>query len=192
MRGQSSKFGIEHIDSKMNIALCQINPTVGDFYGNRDKIISYYRKAVDRGGKLIVFPELVISGYPPQDLLWESGFVERNLEVLDEIAQQTTIPAIIGYVRKNEENLLNSAAVCMDGKVVYYCDKILLPTYDIFDEYRYFSPGESPGVFDIKMDGKDRRIGIQICEDLWDHDYECKVTDLQKKKGAQIIINISY
>ena len=78
MRGQSSKFGIEHIDSKMIIALCQINPTVGDFYGNRDKIISYYRKAVDSGGKLIVFPELVISGYPPQDLLWESGFVERN------------------------------------------------------------------------------------------------------------------
>ena len=81
----------------MKIAICQINPTMGDFPGNRDKILSFYREAVEKGADLIVFPEMVITGYPPQDLLLESDFVQENVEILEEISKQVTVPAILGF-----------------------------------------------------------------------------------------------
>ena len=175
----------------MKIAICQINPTMGDFPGNRDKILSFYRKAVEKGADLIVFPEMVITGYPPQDLLLERDFVQENVEILEDISNQVTVPAILGYIREEKSALYNSGAVCANGTVIYTYDKILLPTYDIFDEDRYFTPGKTQGVFELELNGKRRKIGIQICEDLWDHDYECKVTNLQKRAGAEVIINIS-
>ena len=175
----------------MKIAICQINPTMGDFPGNRDKILSFYRKAVEKGADLIVFPEMVITGYPPQDLLLERDFVQENVEILEDISNQVTVPAILGCIREEQSALYNSGAVCANGAVVYTYDKILLPTYDIFDEDRYFTPGKTQGVFELELNGKRRKIGIQICEDLWDHDYECKVTNLQKGEGAEVIINIS-
>ena len=175
----------------MKIAICQINPTMGDFPGNRDKILSFYREAVEKGADLIVFPEMVITGYPPQDLLLERDFVQENVEILEDISNQVTVPAILGYIREEKSALYNSGAVCANGAVVYTYDKILLPTYDIFDEDRYFTPGKTQGVFELELNGKRRKIGIQICEDLWDHDYECKVTNLQKRAGAEVIINIS-
>ena len=175
----------------MKIAICQINPTMGDFPGNRDKILSFYREAVKKGADLIVFPEMVITGYPPQDLLLERDFVQENVEILEDISNQVTVPAILGYIREEKSALYNSGAVCANGAVIYTYDKILLPTYDIFDEDRYFTPGKTQGVFELELNGKRRKIGVQICEDLWDHDYECKVTNLQKKAGAEVIINIS-
>ena len=175
----------------MKIAICQINPTMGDFPGNRDKILSFYREAVEKGADLIVFPEMVITGYPPQDLLLERDFVQENVEILEDISNQVTVPAILGYIREEKSALYNSGAVCENGTVIYTYDKILLPTYDIFDEDRYFTPGKTQGVFELELNGKRRKIGIQICEDLWDHDYECKVTNLQKRAGAEVIINIS-
>ncbi len=175
----------------MKIAICQINPTMGDFPGNRDKILSFYREAVEKGADLIVFPEMVITGYPPQDLLLERDFVQENVEILEDISNQVTVPAILGYIREEKSALYNSGAVCANGTVIYTYDKILLPTYDIFDEDRYFTPGKTQGVFELELNGKRRKIGIQICEDLWDHDYECKVTNLQKRAGAEVIINIS-
>ena len=175
----------------MKIAICQINPTMGDFPGNRDKILSFYREAVKKGADLIVFPEMVITGYPPQDLLLERDFVQENVEILEDISNQVTVPAILGYIREEKSALYNSGAVCANGTVIYTYDKILLPTYDIFDEDRYFTPGKTQGVFELELNGKRRKIGIQICEDLWDHDYECKVTTLQKRAGAEVIINIS-
>ena len=175
----------------MKIAICQINPTMGDFPGNRDKILSFYREAVKKGADLIVFPEMVITGYPPQDLLLERDFVQENVEILEDISNQVTVPAILGYIREEKSALYNSGAVCANGTVIYTYDKILLPTYDIFDEDRYFTPGKTQGVFELELNGKRRKIGIQICEDLWDHDYECKVTNLQKRAGAEVIINIS-
>ncbi len=175
----------------MKIAICQINPTMGDFPGNKDKILSFYREAVEKGADLIVFPEMVITGYPPQDLLLERDFVQKNVEILEDISNQVTVPAVLGCIRKVKSALYNSGAVCANGAVVYTYDKILLPTYDIFDEYRYFTPGKTQGVFELELNGKRRKIGIQICEDLWDHDYECKVTNLQKREGAEVIINIS-
>ena len=87
--------------------------------------------------------------------------------------------------------IYNSAAICFDGKPQEYCDKMLLPTYDVFDEKRFFHPGQSPKVFKIPISGGSRKIGVQICEDLWDDDYNCKVSAIQKEMGAELIINIS-
>ena len=110
----------------MKIALCQINPTVGAFNHNRDIILKYYQQSIDINADIVVFPELVITGYPPQDLLWEDGFIDRNLSVLNEIAAQSSLPIIIGFVRKENGRLFNSAAVCYDEKLQTTTDIILL------------------------------------------------------------------
>ena len=98
---------------------------------------------------------------------------------------------IVGYVRSEKDKLFNSAALCEKGKIIDSYDKILLPTYDVFDEHRYFTPGLKPVVWPINVDGKIINLGIQICEDLWDLNYSTKVTKEQKKNGADLIINIS-
>ena len=175
----------------MKIALCQVNPIVGAFDHNRDLILKYYQGCIEKNADVVVFPELIITGYPPQDLLWEDGFVDQNLSGLDEIASASTLPMIIGFVRKENGKLFNSAAVCFNGKLQSTTDKILLPTYDVFDEDRYFTSGEEPKVIPVPVQGKEINLGIQICEDLWDHDYDCKVSQIQKEKGADILINIS-
>ncbi len=175
----------------MKIALCQINTSVGAFNSNRDKILNYYSKAIKLNADIVVYPELTMTGYPPQDLLLENGFVDDNLGTLKEIASKATIPIILGFVRKENGRLYNSAALCQNGKIVYTYDKILLPTYDVFDEDRYFENGNNPGIWDIEIDSKKVKIGIQICEDLWDNAYNTKVSTIQKEKGAELIINIS-
>ena len=175
----------------MKIVLCQINTTVGDLDFNKEKILSYYSNSINLNADIVVFPELTITGYPPQDLLLENGFVDDNLIVLKEIASQSTIPMIIGFVRKENDRLYNSAALCQDGKIKETYDKILLPTYDVFDEDRYFENGKNPGIWEILIDGKKVKLGIQICEDLWDREYDTKVSKLQKDNGADLIINIS-
>jgi NAD+ synthase (glutamine-hydrolysing) len=175
----------------MKIALCQINTTVGAFNFNKKNILNYYSKAIEQNANIVVFPELTITGYPPQDLLLENGFVDDNLVTLKEIASQSTIPIIIGFVRKENGRLYNSAALCQDGKIKNTYDKILLPTYDVFDEDRYFENGKIPGIWELKLNDEKVRLGIQICEDLWDREYDTKVSKLQKEKGADLIINIS-
>ena len=175
----------------MKIALCQINTTVGALDYNKEKILRYYSKSINLNPEIVVFPELTVTGYPPQDLLLENGFVDDNLVALNEIAMQSTIPIIIGFVRKENGRLYNSAALCQDGNIVNTYDKMLLPTYDVFDEDRYFENGNNPGVWDVVIDNNKIMIGIQICEDLWDNEYDTKVSKLQKDNGAEIIINIS-
>ncbi len=175
----------------MNIALCQINPTVGALKANQEKILDFYHRAVDQGAELVVFPELSITGYPPQDLLYQTGFVQRNIQVLLQIASQSVVPLIVGYVRRQEGKLFNAAAVCRDGSLYYSYDKQLLPTYDVFDEDRYFQSGEIPGIVDLNIQGQTYRAGIQICEDLWDEDYHLDLASPLKAKGAQFIVNIS-
>ncbi len=175
----------------MKIALCQVNPTVGAFEKNKKLILKYYNQCIELNADIVVFPELMITGYPPQDLLWEGGFIDQNLSLLNKISAVSSIPIIIGFVRRKHGKLFNAAAVCYNGKVQTTIDKILLPTYDVFDEDRYFTSGENPKVTFIPIQGKVVNVGIQICEDLWDHDYECKVSQIQKKNGADILINIS-
>ncbi len=175
----------------MKIALCQINVIVGGFQHNKDKILSFYQKALDHGADLVVFPELTITGYLPQDLLWETGFIEKSQTILNEIAEASSIPLIVGGVRQDGIKLFNSAFLCRDGFLEKTYDKMLLPTYDVFDEDRYFTPGSTPGIWAIQTHSETITIGVEICEDLWDDDYPTKVSQLLANNGAEIIINLS-
>ena len=175
----------------MNLSICQINPSLGDFKRNKEKIIKYIFKSKDLNADIIIFPELAICGYPPLDLIWEDGFIMENDLVLNAVANVSTVPIIIGCIRAEKNSIYNSAAICFDGKLQKYCDKILLPNYDVFDEKRFFHSGQTPKVFKIPINDRSRKIGIQICEDMWDDDYNCKVSNLQKEMGAELIINIS-
>lgn len=152
----------------MQISLAQINPIVGDLEGNREKILRAIREAEAREDDLIVFPELSLTGYPPEDLLLYPYFIEKTAFYLETIAREVrSISAVVGFPRKNseggEKSLFNSAALIQNGKIVGYYDKILLPTYDVFDERRYFQPGKHVPIWEIK--GK--KVAITICEDIW-------------------------
>jgi len=184
---------------KMKIALAQINPTIGDFEGNTDKIISLAQKAKNCSCDLVIFSELVISGYPPLDLLEKKDFVESNLVHLQKlITSINEIGVICGFVDKNPDTggkpLFNSAVLFEDGKIIHKAYKSLLPVYDVFDESRYFEPGKEC----ISFPYKGQRIGLTVCEDIWnDKDYFVEqhyprdpVEELMKD-GANILINIS-
>src|SRR5688572_32867019 len=130
----------------MRLGFAQLNPTVGDFAANARKILAAYRKLVDGGARIVLTPELALTGYPPQDLLFKNGFVERNLATLAEIDTQVgDVPLLVGYVDFNSGTgrpFRNAAAVLQKGKPIHKVFKSLLPTYDVFDESRYFEPGE--------------------------------------------------
>jgi NAD+ synthase (glutamine-hydrolysing) len=154
----------------MRLGLAQINTTVGDFAGNRRHILEAYAALVGRGAELVVFPELVTCGYPPRDLLFKRSFVPDVEESLRAIAAAVgDVPALVGTVESNSSGsgrpFYNSAAFCHRGKVVSVARKCLLPTYDVFDEDRYFEPAAQTTV--ITHAGK--RIGVTICEDIWTH-----------------------
>lgn len=172
----------------MKIALAQINTIIGDLEGNTRKIKEFINKAKEKNADIIVFPEMTITGYPTLDLWFKKSLVKKNKEKLNEIADYSRgIYSIIGFEDEKDNKLFNAVAIVKDGKLLFIQHKSLLPTYDVFDEARYFKPAESIGIFEIK--GK--KIGIQICEDLWDDDYKIKVTKTQKELGAEFIINIS-
>lgn len=154
----------------MRIGLAQLNTIVGDLPGNRRKIIEAYTSLVAQGAELVVFPELIVCGYPPRDLLFKRQFVPDVQESLREIAAAVgEVPALIGTVEVNSTGsgrpAYNSAAFCHRGKAITMAHKCLLPTYDVFDEDRYFEPAAQPTV----IEHQGRRIGITICEDLWTH-----------------------
>ena len=152
----------------MKIALAQIDTTIGDFAGNVELIVKYAECARERGADLVVFPELALCGYPPRDLVEKPGFIERSESELIRLARQLPpIPALVGYVRRSRANqgkpVANAAAWLEGGKVVADYAKILLPFYDVFDESRYFEPGSRVSVHDFGG----FRVGITICEDIW-------------------------
>lgn len=154
----------------MNLVLCQIDTKVGDFYGNIQKILDYVKeKPKDSRIEMYIFPELTIPGYPLLDLVDNTYFVSEQLQAFQYFLEQTkeiNSPIVVGYIEKNigpGRRHFNSAAVCYKGQIIYNYRKRLLPTYDIFDESRYFEPGNKPGVFQFRS----VRIGIVICEDLW-------------------------
>ena len=175
----------------MKISLCQINPTVGAIDRNVDLIMKWYQKAVAAGAELTVFPELVLVGYPPQDLLLRRRFINKAEMALKSIAEKTTVPMIIGNPLRENGELYNCAFVCSNGEITGHYKKRLLPTYDVFDEDRYFTSGESMEVIEVRFGDSLVKIGMQICEDLWDEDYACNLAKSLKEKGAECIVNIS-
>ncbi len=183
----------------MKICLAQINPTIGAFKQNTVKICKFISAAKKKRADLVVFPELSIVGYPPKDLLGLSEFVDSNLEALEEVKNNVTgITAIVGFVDTNlssrGKSLYNAAAYIKNRKTVSIHYKSLLPTYDVFDEDRYFEPTDDISI--VKISG--RKFGISICEDAWGADevwpgkihhknpLECMI-----RQGAEIILNIS-
>lgn len=183
----------------MKIACLQLNPIVGDFAGNLSKLKTFYAKAVAKGAELVLAPELYLVGYPPRDLLAQADFLRANDRANLEVASLAgDIPLIIGIVSRNTTGkgkaLFNSAAVYQAGRLIHCSSKSLLPTYDVFDEYRYFEPATENKIWVWK--GK--RIGLTICEDIWnDEDFwpeqlyrRDPVKDLVAQ-GCDLLLNLS-
>jgi len=182
----------------MKIALAQFNPTVGDFEGNSARILELTWQAQSRGADIAVFSELCLCGYPPQDLIERPAFIQRNREALARLAQSVPIPSLVGYVGKAQDEtgkpVANSAALIGQGKVLFEQRKMLLPTYDVFDETRYFQPAHTQHAFLLGAE----TLGITICEDIWnDKNFWTQllyardpVTELVGK-GSSIVLNIS-
>jgi len=169
----------------LRVGMAQINCTVGDLGGNTKKIIQYLDKARKIGVELICFPELAITGYPPEDLLLKPQFIEDNLKALKKIIQKTVgLTAVVGFVDKNGE-VFNAAAIIHNKKLVDVYYKSNLPNYGVFDEYRYFQPGEKPSVYQVG----DFVFGVNICEDIWYPEGPAKVQALIGE--AELIVNIN-
>jgi NAD+ synthase (glutamine-hydrolysing) len=168
------------------VALAQINPTVGDLGGNTDLVLDYLARARTAGADLVAFPELALTGYPPEDLLLKPHFVRDNLEALDRvIAASQGLIVVVGYVDTDSSDIYNAAAVIAGGKLVDSYHKNFLPNYGVFDEERYFQRGTRCPVFSLGR----ARIGLNICEDIW---YPGGPTKMQALVGdAHLIINIS-
>lgn len=176
------------------IGIAQINTTVGDISGNVEKIKSNIIKAQKQGIDLLVFPEMAITGYPIRDLIFRSQLLQQVTRGIEEIALVSqNIIVIVGTITPADKEkypltpFYNTAAVLRDGQIKALINKRLLPNYDIFDERRYFAPGEDykPCVF------KGVSVGIEVCEDLWDETYPIKVSQLLKQNGAKFLININ-
>jgi len=182
----------------MKVGIAQINTTVGDFPGNSAAILAAYRSLVTDGAQLVLTPELSIPGYPPQDLIFAGEFVDRNLAALAAVHTEVgEVPLVVGFIDRNTTGhgkpFHNAAAILVRGKAPAIIHKRLLPTYDVFDEARYFEPGSSSAP--IEHGG--RRIGITICEDLWAPEYlpgplyrVDPPADLVAA-GAEILLNLS-
>ena len=168
----------------LRIALAQINPTVGDLEGNVAKIVGYIKKAQKAGAGVVAFPELAITGYPPEDLLLKTRFIDDNLAALKKVRRNVgDIIAIVGFVDRKDD-IYNAAAVLFDKKIIDIYHKKYLPNYGVFDEYRYFQAGDRCPIYGIG----DTWIGINICEDIW---YPEGPARTQSLAGAEVIININ-
>jgi NAD+ synthase (glutamine-hydrolysing) len=168
----------------LRVALAQINPTVGDIDANAGKIAERIAEAREQGAALVVFPELALSGYPPEDLLLKTSFLDRAASALGELAAQTRgIVALVGFPERAED-VYNAAAVLADGEVAAVYRKMYLPNYGVFDEQRYFQSGAEAGIFELNG----IPIGLSICEDIWEPGPPAMTEALA---GAQVIVNLS-
>lgn len=181
----------------MKIGFAQINTTVGDLSGNCDLILRAYERLAAAGAELVLTPELSITGYPPQDLVFKSRFVPENLAILEKLHSRVGKAALlVGFVDRNEgrgKPFRNAAALLEQGKPVRKTYKSLLPTYDVFDEDRYFEPAGRVEPFEVHG----QKIGVTICEDIWTEHYlprplyDCEPVRSLVEQGAEIIVNLS-
>ena len=175
----------------MKVALAQINTTVGALKENTDKAIQYIDKAGDDGADIVLLPETTIPGYMTLDLLFNDKFISDNLKELDRlISECQNIVVIVGFVEKLDNSLYNTAGVIQDGKLLGKVHKIRLPTYDVFDEDRYYTSGVNSDPVKVKIEGKTVNLGIQICEDMWDRSAK-NVTTVLASNNSDILLNIS-
>src|ERR1700704_4725000 len=200
--GKRARLGLRSpslYTKRVKIALGQINPTVGDFSGNAAKIVDFARRAKAAGAGMILFPELSVCGYPPRDLVERPSFVTRNRETVERIAAETPgIAVICGLVTPADsdtgKSAMNSAALLMDGKVAFVQSKMLLPTYDVFDEMRNFAPAKAQELFSFCGN----RMALTICEDAWNDKhfwtkrlYTVDPVDTLIRAGGNFVLNIS-
>jgi len=175
----------------LRVALSQLNPTVGDLVGNESKVLADYARAEAQGCHVVVFPELTVTGYPPEDLLLKKSFVRHNRLAVERIAAATNeCVAAVGFIDNDGDTLYNAVALCSNGGIVGTYRKQLLPNYSVFDEERYFTPGESTvngqpaGVFTIHG----VMVGVSICEDIW---YANGPVKAQAGHGARVMLNLN-
>ncbi len=188
--------------------MAQINSTVGDLEGNSQIILEYARKAAEAGADLVAFPEMAITGYPPLDLLppretrppggkrkpEQEDFVRLNKQHMLELSKEIrSITAVVGFVDYDESNLFNAAAVINQGELTAVIHKSLLPTYDVFDEQRYFTPAFVNEPVTVEIQSRQVSLGVSVCEDLWDEEvgYGVKVVDALAERGARMVVNIN-
>ena len=183
----------------MRIAIAQLNTTVGDIGGNETKILAAYQRGIEAGADLVVCPELTLTGYPPRDLLLRPAFIRANLAALARLAAQTRgTGLLVGFVGENQVGpgraLTNAAALLVDGRVEAVRTKTLLPTYDVFDEDRYFEPARE----NHPVTCRGHRLGITICEDAWNDEdfwserrYRPDPVAALANAGMDVLINLS-
>jgi NAD+ synthase (glutamine-hydrolysing) len=172
------------VDRVVRIALAQINPVVGDLWGNSKLIVDWIGRARDQGADVVMFPELAITGYPPEDLVLKPAFVRDNLKQLDVVVEATKgISAVVGFVDEDGD-LFNSAAFIHDGELKAVYHKVFLPNYGVFDEQRYFTPGHRCPIFELGG----VRMGVSVCEDCW---YPAGPMAWQAQHGAELLLNIN-
>jgi len=169
----------------LRVGLAQINTTVGDLQGNAGRVLDYARRARDAGCDLVAFPELAVTGYPPEDLLLRRSFVADNLATLERLAREAPpdLALIVGFVDADDD-IYNAAAVVHGGRVAGVYHKRFLPNYGVFDENRYFRAGTEAPVFEIAG----ARVGVNVCEDIW---YPDGPSRAQARAGAEVIVNIN-
>lgn len=183
----------------MKVCVAQLNLTIGDYPHNVDKIVKALHQARAASADVVLFSELTLCGYPPEDLMLHDAFVQAGEEALLKILPHTSgLMAVVGLVRRHlsqgEKPLLNSAAIIQDGRLVGFQDKALLPTYDVFDERRYFEPGTT---FDT-WEWRGKKIGVLICEDIWQHAdcvgftrYRCDPVQEMRRQRVDLLLNLS-
>jgi len=188
--------------------MAQINATVGDLKGNKERIIEFGRRAIGANADIVAFPEMAMTGYPPLDLLppretrppsgnrrpEHEEFVRLNKEYLYDVAEQLSeITTIVGFVDYDAYHLYNAAAVLRNGSIQHVAHKTLLPTYDVFDEHRYFTPAIRNDPVHVPVGGGQLTLGASICEDIWDEEvgYSVKVVDSLSLLGAKVIVNLN-
>ena len=169
----------------INIALAQMNPVVGDIDGNVDKIADALRRAAGAGAQVVAAPELAVTGYPPEDLVFKRAFVRANVQAVEALAAEVPeLLAVIGFVDPGHNRLYNAAALCHGGRIVGVYRKQLLPNYGVFDERRYFEPGRGHTLIDTN----EGVIGVCVCEDVWGPSGPAVA---QGDAGAQVVVNIN-
>lgn len=176
----------------LTVSLAQLDPTTADIEGNVALVDDAYRRAVDAGADLVVFPELAITGYCILDLVEDDTFVDHNRSALETVAAGTgSTAAVVGFVDRVGDARYNAAAICQYGEVIAVARKSLLPNYRYFDDERYFEPGETVDPVEVSVGGASVSVGVSICEDMWDADYDRRPVRTLADAGADVVVNLN-